>query len=303
MIKNKFIKNNCCPICKSDNILDRNEINSKHIELNNIFSLKECKNCGHKFLSEFPNEEYLHELYSNNSKYVFGHNPREEGEKENFRLNGFNKVLPYKTHWILNFLNINHQGKYFEVGPGLCRLYKTFYEKKWICEGLELQPFINAPGIRENISLIENSTKDIAVALDVIEHTVDPVKFLKNINLKLKKNGMLFLTFPNSDSFKSKILNNKWDMVVPLAHLNFFSKKSIEMSLEKTNFTLIYIKNFSLVSPKRLLKNFIKLPFKLLKDLIIFDLKNFKLRIKEFLFCLLDLMNGDQLKIVAKKKI
>ena len=114
---------------------------------------------------------------------------------------------------------------------------------------------------------------------------------------------MLFLTFPNSDSFKSKILNNKWDMVVPLAHLNFFSKKSIEMSLEKTNFTLIYIKNFSLVSPKRLLKNFIKLPFKLLKDLIIFDLKNFKLRIKEFLFCLLDLMNGDQLKIVAKKKI
>ena len=90
-------------------------------------------------------------------------------------------------------------------------------------------------------------------------------------------------------------------MVVPLAHLNFFSKKSIKISLEKTNFAVVYIKDFSLVNPKRLLKNFIKLPFRLLKDLIIFDLRNFRLRITEFLFCLLDIMNGDQMKIVAKK--
>ena len=302
MIKDKLIKNNYCPICKIDNIIDRNQISSKHIELNNIFSLKECKNCGHKFLSEFPNEEYLNQLYSNNSKYVFGHDPSEEAEKENFKLNGFDKVLPDETHWILNFLNIDYRGKYFEVGPGLCRLYKTFFEKNWVCEGLELQPFINAPGIREYINQIENSSKDDAVAIDVIEHVVDPIKFLKNINLKLKKDGMLFLTFPNSDSFKSKILNNRWNMVVPLAHLNFFSKKSITMTLEKTNFVVIYIKNFSLVNRKRLLKNFVRLPFRLLKDLIFFDLRKFKFRLTEFFFCLLDIVNGDQMKIVAKKK-
>ncbi len=303
MIKDKLIKNNCCPICEVQNIIDRNPINSKHTELNNIFSLKECEKCGHKFLSKFPKEEYLNELYSNNSKYVFGHDPKEESEKDIFKLHGFNEVIPYKKHWILNFLNISQQGEYLEVGPGLCRLYKTFYEKKWICEGIELQPFINAPGMRKSFDHISNSTKNIAVALDVIEHTIDPIRFLKNINSKLKKNGMLFLTFPNSDSFKSKILNNKWNMVVPLAHLNFFSKKSIKISLEKSNFSLIYIKDFSFVNPKRLLKNFIKLPFKLFKDLITLDFKSFKFRIVEFLFCILDLINGDQMKIVAKKKI
>ena len=61
------------------------------------------------------------------------------------------------------------------------------------------------------------------------------------------------------------------------------------------------IKEFSLVSPKRLLKNFLKLPFKLLKDLITFDLISFKSRVKEFIFCFLDIINGDQMKIVAKK--
>jgi|TARA_B100001079_G_C16402853_1_gene512217 hypothetical protein len=301
MIRDNLIQNNNCPICETQNIIDRNEIGSKHKEIHNIFSLKECRSCGHKFLSKFPKEEYLNELYNNNSKYVFGHDPREENDKKKFKINGFDNVLPFKNHWILNFLNLDDKGEYLEIGPGLCRLYKTFYKRNWSCEGLELQPFIKAPGMTNNFKNIKNSTKNVAVALDVIEHTIDPIKFLNDVNLKLKENGMLFLTFPNSDSFKSKLLNNKWDMVVPLAHLNFFSKKSIRLSLKKANFLLIYIKEFSLVSPKRLLKNFLKLPFKLLKDLITFDLISFKSRVKEFIFCFLDIINGDQMKIVAKK--
>ena len=301
MDTNNLILNKFCPICKSEKIENKREIESKHNEINFLFSLKKCLYCRHRFLSKFPSEKYLEELYKNNSKYVFGHELNEVIEKDKFKNKGFEAVLSFNNHWIFNFIDINKAGEYFEIGPGLCRLYKTFYEKNWYCEGLDLQPFIKAPGIIDNLEKIKDNSKDVAVALDVIEHTVNPNKFLKIINSKLKINGKIFLTFPNSDSLKSKILNNRWNMVVPVAHLNFFSKKSIKISLEESNFEIIYLKNYSLASPKRFLRNLIKLPFKLFKDLIYLNFKIFYFRLKESILTFLDILNGDQMMIVAKK--
>ena len=90
-------------------------------------------------------------------------------------------------------------------------------------------------------------------------------------------------------------------MVVPLAHLNFFSKKSIRISLERNNFEIIYIKNYSLANLRRYFKNLIKLPFKLVRDLIKFNFKNFLLRLKETIITLIDIIDGDQMIVVAKK--
>ena len=58
-MNNNFVYNKNCPICKSDKIINKKKIKSKHIEINLIFNLKYCKNCGHKFLSSFPKENYL----------------------------------------------------------------------------------------------------------------------------------------------------------------------------------------------------------------------------------------------------
>ena len=300
-MNNNFVYNKNCHICKSDKIINKKKIKSKHIEINLIFNLKYCKNCGHKFLSSFPKENYLDSLYKSDSKFVFGHEESEELEKEKFINKGFFEIDSLKNHWIFKFIDINKKKEYLEIGPGLCKLYKAFYEKKWKCEGFDLQPFIKAPGIVNNLNEIKNETKDIAVALDVIEHTIDPNQFLKNINNKLKKDGKIFLSFPNADSLKSKFLNEKWDMVVPLAHLNFFSKKSIRISLERNNFEIIYIKNYSLANLRRYFKNLIKLPFKLVRDLIKFNFKNLLLRLKEAMITLIDIIDGDQMIVVAKK--
>ena len=183
---NNLVLNKCCPICKSENIQDKKKIQSKHDAINLVFSLKKCLDCRHRFLSKFPTEKNLQELYESNSKYVFGHESDEEYAKNKFKDEGFKSVLSFNDHWIFNFININHSGEYFEIGPGLCRLYKTFYEKKWHCEGLDLQPFIKAPGIIDDLKKIKNNSKDVAVALDVIEHTINPNKFLSEINSKLK---------------------------------------------------------------------------------------------------------------------
>jgi len=301
MIKNLFKVYNC-PICKSERSLSKGKIRSKIKEIDNYFTLKLCENCNHRYLSDFPKTEYLNSLYEKNSNYVLDHDPSAELQKKNFKKYGFKDVKPINQHWIFSYINLNKAEEYLEIGPGLCKMYKTFYQKGWECNGIDLQPFIIAPGIVKSLNYIKDETKNVAVAFDVMEHTTDPVKLLNIINNKMKAGGLLFLTFPNADSYKSKLLKSSWGMVVPLAHINFFSKKSFKLALEQSNFELVHISSFSLVDPKRLIKNFIKLPTKILIDFIKLDIKSIFSRINEFLLNIIDLLNGDQMKVVAIKK-
>ena len=89
----------------------------------------------------------------------------------------------------------------------------------------------------------------------------------------------------------------------PSCSFKFFSKKSIRISLERNNFEIIYIKNYSLANLRRYFKNLIKLPFKLVSDLIKFNFKNFLLRLKETIITLIDIIDGDQMIVVAKNKL
>ena len=137
--------------------------------------------------------------------------------------------------------------------------------------------------------------------LDVLEHSTNPIKLLKSISKKHKISGKLFLSYPNSDSFKSKILRTKWPMVSPLAHINFFSKKSTLIMLKKCGYEPILIKSYSFVIFRRLFRNTIKLPFKIIIDILKFNFLNIFKRLYELILNILDLMNGDQMKVVAKK--
>tara|TARA_X000000368_G_scaffold377208_1_gene330742 strand:+ start:644 stop:1564 length:921 start_codon:yes stop_codon:yes gene_type:complete len=291
-----------CPICFSSSSKNIGKIeNCNSTDLSNIFDLLECKKCGHKFLSKFPKKNYLENLYKEDSDYVFGHSKSEVISKANFIKYKFSKQKSYKKHWIFDFINLNKKGNYLEIGPGLCNLYKSFYEKKWNCEGVELQKWIKAPGIKKNYNRLSKKKNDVIVMFDVLEHIIDPNSFLKNISKKIKKNGKLFLTFPNASSYRSKILKTEWQMVSPLAHLNFFSIESAKIMLKKNGYQIEHISPCSFVELRRLIRNSMKLPFKIILDLIKFDLKSIVLRLKEFSLNILDLIHGDQMRIVAIK--
>ncbi len=295
----KLKRINKCPICGLNDIIKIAIIKNPLKEINNKFDLMKCKNCLHRFISKFPSQAALTNLYKMDSPLVFGGTCHEIDQKKKFINNGFKNVSTQNDHWIFKYVNIN-RGKFFEIGPGLCRLYKTFLSKGWSCQGLEPRSFVKVKGIKKNFNEIKNNN-DIVAAFDVLEHVENPVEILKQINKKMKKNGQIFLTFPHSESFKSKILKERWQMVVPLAHLHFFSGKSTNIMLKRAGFKTVEIVDFSFVEVKRLVRNFIKLPFLILKDIFKLDFKNIYNRLFEFLLNFLDLIKGDQLKVVAIK--
>ena len=290
---------NQCPICNSIKIFKVNNIKSNIKEIKDTFDLIKCQDCSHRFISKIPDQIELNKLYEIDSPLVFGGTIHELNQKKNFIKNNFEDIEPQFNHWIFDYIDQN-QGSYLELGPGLCRLYKTFYLKGWKCQGLEQRSFIKINGIKKDIKDIENNN-DVVAAIDVLEHLVDPIEMLKKVNSKIKKGGKIFLTYPHSESFKSKILKDRWSMVSPLAHIHYFSKKSTKIMLEKAGYKILVIKDYSFVELRRLIRNSIKLPIFILKDIFKLNFKNIYHRFIELFLNFLDLINGDQLKVIAKK--
>ena len=230
---------NQCPICNSIKIFKVNNIKSNIKDIKDAFDLMKCLDCLHRIISKIPNQIELNKLYEIDSPLVFGGTIHELNQKKNFIKNNFENIEPQFNHWIFDYID-QDQGSYLELGPGLFRLYKTFYLKGWKCQGLEQRSFIKIDGIKKDIQDIENNN-DVVAAIDVLEHLVDPIEMLKKINSKIKKGGKIFLTYPHSESFKSKILKDRWSMVSPLAHIHYFSKKSTKIMLEKAGYKILVI--------------------------------------------------------------
>ena len=252
---NNLIKTKKCPICQKKEFIDLGKINIGHSDLRNLLHLLECKYCEHWFYSKMPTEKYLNHLYTSHSPYIFGHihSQYEIEIIKNIKKNGLKSVKTDENHWIFKFMKNSKIGNYLEIGPGQCSLFKTFSNHGWKCEGYELQPWIKGHGIVHNPSKLKKSKKDVLVMHDVLEHVIDPISFLKKFSKYQKESGKVFLAYPNSSSYKAKILKTSWPMVEPLGHLNFFSKKSTMIMLTKCGYKPLVIKTDSFVEIKRLL--------------------------------------------------
>ena len=85
---------------------------------------------------------------------------------------------------------------------------------------------------------------DAIVANGILEHVIDPQKFILKMREKLKKKGMLFINVPNEyntiqneymklNSIKKK---TKVPWYSPPVHLSYFSKESLIKTLHKNGF-------------------------------------------------------------------
>ena len=303
LLKNLIINKNC-PICLKKKFKNLGNVNIGHPDLKSLLFLLECAYCDHWFYSMTPNEKYLKYMYNSNSKYIFGHvhSKYELDITKKIKKSGLKLVTIDEKHWVFRHMKKFKVGNYLEIGPGFCSLFKTFRNHGWKCEGYELQSWIKDKGIVDKPSKIKKNKKDVLVMHDVLEHVRDPVNFLKKFSKLQKKSGKVFLAYPNSDSFKAKILKTNWPMVEPLGHLNFFSFKSTKIMLEKCGYKPLVIKTASFVIGRKLLRSILRLPFTLILDLLKMNFISALKRFPEIFLNILDLINANQFHIVAIKK-
>jgi len=89
---------------------------------------------------------------------------------------------------------------------------------------------------------------DDVTCIEVIEHVLDPMKLLRDIYRVLKPNGQLVLTTPNIRCFKNLVRllfegtfphTTKDNFVWGGGHLHYFTRKDIQLLLQKAGFKSI----------------------------------------------------------------
>jgi 2-polyprenyl-3-methyl-5-hydroxy-6-metoxy-1,4-benzoquinol methylase len=70
---------------------------------------------------------------------------------------------------------------------------------------------------------------DVVTAIEVIEHTLDPVSELRAMRRLLRAGGLLFLTTGNAAPFSERL--DRWSYVVPEIHISLFTPDALAYAM------------------------------------------------------------------------
>lgn len=227
------------------------------VELNDGFKAHLCKDCD-LLVTEAKHEE----------------SALEEVNKQFYRLE--DRVLTYypremeltKRHQkILRYICSFHSGSIedvLEIGSNI-GFFASFVKQNGINietveinnELREFQRLVYGIKSVSNINEISSDKKfDVIILLDVLEHVPNPINFLSTIKKHLKKNGIIFLQFPNKNSLSARLSGSKWPWWLAPDHLYHFSQKSISLIAEKAGLEMVNIRTVSTI-----LDDLINLPY------------------------------------------
>ncbi|MHC4551054.1 MAG: class I SAM-dependent methyltransferase [Planctomycetota bacterium] len=77
---------------------------------------------------------------------------------------------------------------------------------------------------------------DAVVALQTVEHLLDPIGELEEIHRVLRKGGIFLATVPCVTHYRARMAGMKWKYYGPPGHLWYFSPDSFRRLFEKTGF-------------------------------------------------------------------
>jgi SAM-dependent methyltransferase len=80
----------------------------------------------------------------------------------------------------------------------------------------------------------ETGSFDVVTAIEVLEHTLDPVAELRKIRSLLLPGGLLVLTTGNARPYADRL--TRWKYVLPEIHISFFEPRTLERALGAAGF-------------------------------------------------------------------
>jgi 2-polyprenyl-3-methyl-5-hydroxy-6-metoxy-1,4-benzoquinol methylase len=97
----------------------------------------------------------------------------------------------------------------------------------------------------EEATTLLDSTFDVIVFADVLEHLQDPIELLKDYRKLLNPGGEIVISIPNVAHWSNRLglLFGKWDYtdrgILDRTHLRFFTKKSFQKELLRCDYEIV----------------------------------------------------------------
>ncbi len=138
-----------------------------------------------------------------------------------------------------------------DLGCGSGEQLRLFREAGYQVIGVEPDPRARAvaqkvgevlDGTAEQIpAKVTNKRFDVVLLSHVLEHCIDPIQALSNVQRILRSNGTLVIEVPNNGALGFTLFGAAWPWSDIPRHLNFFTEKSLRIALEKSGFEVMSV--------------------------------------------------------------
>jgi SAM-dependent methyltransferase len=227
-----------CRIC-SGSSLERIGTKRGHFAQRD-FELYRCRTCGYAFV---PDPWLDHEaIYSEDYYSGRGADPWVDYISE--WNHPSTAVRQYEWRGVLTLVESLHplsrETTWLDFGAGLGGLVRYVRERR------DVRMFGYEPGSRvrpssEAVPYLATSeldsgaySFDIVTAVEVLEHTAEPLKELSRIRALLKPGGLFFYTTGNAAAHRDALLS--WPYFVPEIHISLYEPRALALALQRTGF-------------------------------------------------------------------
>ena len=207
------------------------------------YPLFKCKSCGFIRPNPLPyKDDDKLEIYDSPDNIKFY-------DKKKKKINRESKEYKYYFKHFRPYLELvkkyKIKGRALDIGCGAGHLMLCLKNNGFDTEGIEISPVLVSTLKKErckvycseiNDKKIKRNHYNLITFNQVLEHIEYPEKFIENVRTKLAERGYLILAVPYIYGLVPNILRSKWYGLGYGQHVNFFSKKSLEIMLERNGF-------------------------------------------------------------------
>lgn len=142
-------------------------------------------------------------------------------------------------------------GRLLDVGCGTGHFLKYVHEtdQSWSVYGVDPSNLLRNVAARNSRAIIRNGTLsaipfddsyfDVITCYDVLEHSMDLKRNVKELRRVLKPGGLLFVQAPNYRSLMARLTGDRWDWWCIPDHVLHFSYNCLRAYVKKNRFTIL----------------------------------------------------------------
>ena len=230
-----------CPVCGSGSVPY-----CEKAAYESVWAINRCRSCGHGFVVNRPSLEALGRIYS--------------GDESHHPTGGGGAPPPdHKLGLIERLVRLSHdRGDSLDVGSGngefSIQLAKHGYRPVLIDLDPRQAMARHVPNSEFHLAVFETFTYprpfSAIVMSQVLEHALDPLKWLRHARELLGEKGVLAVALPNFGGLY-RLLGRRDPMLIPPLHLNYFTPRSLRLAFEAAGLTPVAFDSSSHVVTSR----------------------------------------------------
>jgi SAM-dependent methyltransferase len=241
-------RNEVCLLCGATLEVALTGLTDNRLGTPGTYDILRCSHCRFEQTSPVPSLTELKELYE--THYNFG------GERDTLYTRLRERFLfsaLYRLWMLLDgdaaFYRRRGTGWLLDIGCNEGRGLRIYARNGFQVEGLDLNEAAAAmarnAGFTVHTKLLEEFDPEtryqVAVLSNVLEHSLDPRRMLRDVHRILADGGQVWISLPNSESWLRRVFGRSWiNWHVPF-HISHFSAATLRQLLGDTGYTQIEV--------------------------------------------------------------